>query len=92
MKLKWLPLLLVLIACKNEKSVEEKLPEIGVISEHAMVVSAREEASKIGADIMKKGGNSTGWDLKKEISSFVRSAVETFLPRKSTPPISPWRN
>ncbi|HEX8268413.1 MAG TPA: gamma-glutamyltransferase [Flavobacterium sp.] len=29
----------------------------GVISEKAMVVSAREEASKIGADIMAKGGN-----------------------------------
>ncbi len=29
----------------------------GIISKHAMVVSAREEASKIGLDIIKKGGN-----------------------------------
>ncbi len=29
----------------------------GLITSKAMVVSAREEASKIGADIMKKGGN-----------------------------------
>lgn len=31
--------------------------QTGVISEKAMVVSAREEASKIGIEIMKKGGN-----------------------------------
>jgi gamma-glutamyltranspeptidase/glutathione hydrolase len=30
---------------------------IGLVTNKAMVVSAREEASKIGADIMKKGGN-----------------------------------
>ena len=29
----------------------------GFIAENAMVVSAREEASKIGLDIMKQGGN-----------------------------------
>ncbi len=29
----------------------------GLVTEKAMVVSAREEASQIGADIMKKGGN-----------------------------------
>jgi gamma-glutamyltranspeptidase/glutathione hydrolase len=32
-------------------------PQIGLITEHAMVVSAREEASQIGSDIMQKGGN-----------------------------------
>jgi gamma-glutamyltranspeptidase/glutathione hydrolase len=32
-------------------------PEIGLITEKAMVVSARVEASKIGSDILKKGGN-----------------------------------
>ncbi|WP_299627962.1 gamma-glutamyltransferase [uncultured Tenacibaculum sp.] len=35
----------------------KKQPEIGLITEKAMVVSARKEASKIGADILKKGGN-----------------------------------
>ncbi|KAG1648263.1 Glutathione hydrolase proenzyme [Nymphon striatum] len=31
--------------------------ELGVVTDKAMVVSAREEASKIGVEIMKKGGN-----------------------------------
>ena len=31
--------------------------QIGEIAKHAMVVSAREEASKIGIEIIKKGGN-----------------------------------
>ena len=58
--MKWilLPLLLIVLACKNETPAPvEKVPEIGLITENAMVVSAREEASKIGADILKKGGN-----------------------------------
>ncbi|SNR15385.1 gamma-glutamyltransferase [Tenacibaculum jejuense] len=46
-------LLLCIILLFNCK----KQPEIGLITEKAMVVSAREEASKIGADILKKGGN-----------------------------------
>jgi gamma-glutamyltranspeptidase/glutathione hydrolase len=33
------------------------IAQTGVTANKAMVVSAREEASKIGADIMKKGGN-----------------------------------
>lgn len=44
--------LLPLINCKKAPV----LPT-GEISEKAMVVSAREEASKIGVEIMKKGGN-----------------------------------
>ncbi len=43
--------LFFLIKCKT------KIPEIGVTSEKAMVVSAREEASKIGIAILQKGGN-----------------------------------
>lgn len=49
---------LAVIACKNSKKevvLEEK--NYGTISEKAMVVSAREEASKIGAAIMQQGGN-----------------------------------
>lgn len=34
-----------------------KKPEIGLITSKAIVVSAREEASKIGVEILKKGGN-----------------------------------
>ncbi len=44
--------LLILTACKTEKKLVR-----GLIAEQAMVVSAREEASKIGSGILKKGGN-----------------------------------
>jgi gamma-glutamyltranspeptidase/glutathione hydrolase len=40
----------ILNACKEEK-------KIGLVTEKAMVVSAREEASKIGSNILQKGGN-----------------------------------
>ena len=49
-----LTILLLFSNCKT-KSKEEKIT--GLITEKAMVVSAREEASKIGSDILKKGGN-----------------------------------
>lgn len=42
--------LLAISSCKKNKN-------IGLISKNAMVVSARKEASKIGVDILKKGGN-----------------------------------
>lgn len=45
--------LLLLIGCKSEQTV---FPT-GLVTQKAMVVSAREEASRIGADIMKQGGN-----------------------------------
>lgn len=44
--------LLLFINCK--KSVA---PPTGLVTEKAMVVSAREEASKVGVEILKKGGN-----------------------------------
>ncbi len=45
---------LAIFSCKsNEKAVEPT----GLVTAKAMVVSAREEASKIGTEIMKKGGN-----------------------------------
>jgi gamma-glutamyltranspeptidase/glutathione hydrolase len=51
-------LLLFLTACKNTaKSTQLKTKARGVIGTHAMVVSARPEASKIGIEILKKGGN-----------------------------------
>ena len=43
------------ITCKTESTQPE--PEIGLIAQKAMVVSAREEASRIGSEIMKQGGN-----------------------------------
>ena len=44
-------LLLLLISCKKSPDVQ------GLVTKEAMVVSAREEASKIGRDILAKGGN-----------------------------------
>ena len=49
-----LTILLLFYNCKTN-SKKEKIT--GLITEKAMVVSAREEASKIGSDILKKGGN-----------------------------------
>ncbi len=49
---------LATIGCKKtELPSTPKKPVTGVIADSAMVVSARKEASKIGLDIMKKGGN-----------------------------------
>jgi len=44
--------LFLFLNCKEQPAVPT-----GLVTEKAMVVSAREEASKIGTDIMKKGGN-----------------------------------
>ena len=50
-------LLLFFVQCTNTKQEVKKEKIIGVITKNAMVVCAREEASKIGIDIMKQGGN-----------------------------------
>lgn len=42
------------IGCKTQKNMVQPT---GLVANEAMVVSAREEASKIGVEIMKKGGN-----------------------------------
>lgn len=60
MNWKLLPLLLFffVISCKQEvRKPIVKVPEIGLITDNAMVVSAREEASRIGVEILQKGGN-----------------------------------
>jgi gamma-glutamyltranspeptidase/glutathione hydrolase len=49
-------LVFLLIQCKP-KSIEKTSKVVGLIADSAMVVSAREEASKIGVAILKKGGN-----------------------------------
>lgn len=46
---------ILLIICSNCK--ENPAAPSGTVTDKAMVVSAREEASKIGSDIMKNGGN-----------------------------------
>jgi gamma-glutamyltranspeptidase/glutathione hydrolase len=51
-----LSLCIAFISCKNNNSAVNESNR-GLIAEHAIVVSAREEASKIGTNILKKGGN-----------------------------------
>ena len=47
-----------LTGCKNETKLSHpKTKQRGLVTKKAMVVSAREEASKIGVAIMKQGGN-----------------------------------
>ena len=51
-------LLSIVFSCKNADHIQPKnTPIIGEVTKNAMVVSARKEASKIGSDIMKQGGN-----------------------------------
>ncbi len=65
MKLNLLPILLssfLFVQCQettqtNKIIKAETLPKVGLITEKAMVVSAREEASAIGVEILQKGGN-----------------------------------
>lgn len=45
------------VSCKKEIEVDIIESQRGLITDHAMVVSARKEASKIGSDILEKGGN-----------------------------------
>ncbi|MEY8849278.1 gamma-glutamyltransferase [Psychroserpens sp. XS_ASV72] len=47
-----------LISCKDSPKTEaQTVSKRGLVTEHAMVVTARKEASQIGSDILKKGGN-----------------------------------
>jgi len=48
---------LIFLQCKKESKNTFKKKQFGFIADSAMVVSAREEASKIGVAIMKQGGN-----------------------------------
>ncbi|MBC3847735.1 gamma-glutamyltransferase [Winogradskyella echinorum] len=51
-------LLISISSCKkDEKLSKTSTNKRGLIAKKAMVVSAREEASKIGAEILKQGGN-----------------------------------
>ena len=49
--------LVLLVSCQNSPAKKQPDPEKGVLAPHAMVVSAKEEASQIGLAILKKGGN-----------------------------------
>ena len=63
-------------SCKKERVLEIiQTGKRGVISENAMVVSARQEASKIGADILKKGGNAFDAMMATELALAVTYPV-----------------
>ncbi len=49
-------LVIASISCKSEKTVN-RIINRGKLADSIMVVSAREEASRIGAEILKNGGN-----------------------------------
>ena len=55
--MKKITLLLAFIFISNIQAQQTNPHPTGLVVTKAMVVSAREEASKIGADIMKRGGN-----------------------------------
>lgn len=60
---------LLFTGCKTE--TEQKViyePAQGVIAENAMIVSAREEASQIGIEILKKGGNAYDASVAVELA------------------------
>jgi len=58
--------LLLFINCRQKPAVPT-----GVVADKAMVVSAREEASKIGVEIMQKGGNAFDAMVAMEMSLVV---------------------
>jgi len=55
--MKKITFLIALLYISNSNAQQTTPNPIGLVVTKAMVVSAREEASKIGSDIMKKGGN-----------------------------------
>ena len=68
--------ILYFTSCKKEHVLEiNQTPKRGVISKNAMVVSARQEASKIGTDILKKGGNAFDAMMATELALAVTYPV-----------------
>ena len=55
--MKKITFLIALLYISNSNAQQTPPQPTGLVVTKAMVVSAREEASKIGSDIMKKGGN-----------------------------------
>lgn len=55
--MKKITFLIALLYISNSNAQQTATNPTGLVVTKAMVVSAREEASKIGSDIMKKGGN-----------------------------------
>jgi gamma-glutamyltranspeptidase/glutathione hydrolase len=68
-KLYHLLFLLILFGCRTEpEKTDIYAPAQGVISENAMIVSARDEASQIGIEILQKGGNAYDASVAVELA------------------------
>ena len=63
----------LLVSCQNSPAKKQPDPEKGVLAPHAMVVSAKEEASQIGLAILKKGGNAFDAMIATELALAVAS-------------------
>ncbi|NNF30523.1 MAG: gamma-glutamyltransferase [Flavobacteriaceae bacterium] len=62
-------LFFVFLGCKTEPEKKEShTPAKGVIAENAMIVSARDEASRLGIEILKKGGNAYDASVAVELA------------------------
>ena len=66
---------ILLICCRKKTIQNMKEKSRGFIAENAMVVSAREEASKIGLDVMKQGGNAFDAMIATELALLVSYPV-----------------
>ena len=67
MKLLILSLLgLIIVSCSASNK-----PDLGLVTDHAMVVSARKEASEIGSKIMEQGGNAFDAMIATELALVV---------------------
>jgi len=85
-KLLFLLITIIFISCKEEVKQSPKIvsetkteikfePKKSIIADQAMVVSAREEASKIGIQILKKGGNAFDAMIATELALAVSFPV-----------------
>ena len=57
--------------CRKEAIQLTETKQYGLIADSAMVVSAREEASKIGVEIMRQGGNAFDAMIATDLSLVV---------------------
>lgn len=62
---------IIFLQCRKEAIQLVETKQYGLIADSAMVVSAREEASKIGVEIMRQGGNAFDAMIATDLSLVV---------------------
>jgi len=62
---------IIFLQCRKEAIQLTETKQYGLIADSAMVVSAREEASKIGVEIMRQGGNAFDAMIATDLSLVV---------------------